>query len=155
MTRIPLNPVERRLVDSFQRNFPLIPRPFRILAETLRLTEGEVLHTLGQLAKAAGVVNRVGPVFRPHGIGSSTLAALRVPPERLEAVAACVSAYEEVNHNYEREHTFNLWFVITAATPDRLARVLEDIAHRTGCEMLNLPLVHAHHIDLGFPLAWN
>ena len=42
---------------------------------------------------------------------------MAVPPARLEAVAARVSAEPAVNHNYEREHDLNLWFVVAA--PDR------------------------------------
>ena len=70
----------------------------------------------------------------------------------MEEVAALISAYDEVNHNYEREHELNLWFVVTAADVGRLRSVLAEIATRTGLEVLDLPLEESFHIDLGFPL---
>jgi hypothetical protein len=91
-------------------------------------------------------------VFAPNTVGSSTLAALAVPPERLDAVAAFVSSHAEVNHNYQRDHHFNLWFVVTASDAAAVAEVLSRIHLATGLTPLNLPLLREYHIDLGFAL---
>ena len=72
----------------------------------------------------------------------------------MEEVAALVSAFPEVNHNYEREHAFNLWFVVTGENQTHVAAVLAALSDRTGLEVLDLPLEEAFHIDLGFPLRW-
>jgi DNA-binding Lrp family transcriptional regulator len=77
---------------------------------------------------------------------------MAVPPARLDAVAAIVSRFPEVNHNYEREHRYNLWFVAAAADDDALATVLDRIERATGVDVLALPLVEEYHIDLGFQL---
>jgi DNA-binding Lrp family transcriptional regulator len=120
----------------------------------LGLREEEVLARLTRLQEA-GAVSRVGPVFRPRRVGASTLAAMAVPPPRLEEVAELVNGYAEVNHNYEREHGYNLWFVLTAPDEARLTAVMEEIAERTGIEVLDLPMLEEYHIDLGFPLQWS
>jgi DNA-binding Lrp family transcriptional regulator len=65
-------------------------------------------------------------------------------------VAAIVSAQSGVNHNYEREHRYNLWFVATGAGAAEVQRALCDIEDRTGLPVLRLPLVEEFHIDLGF-----
>ncbi|NNG03517.1 MAG: Lrp/AsnC family transcriptional regulator [Inquilinus sp.] len=145
--------LDRRLLDEFQRGFPLTERPFADLAERLQTGEGEVIERLRRL-KEEGAVSRVGAVVAPHALGRSTLAALAVPAERLDEIAELVSGYHEVNHNYEREHRFNLWFVVTAEDEDAVAAVLDDIARRTGLEPLDLPLLEPFHLDLGFALQW-
>lgn len=150
---IHLTDMERRLLNDFQHGFPLESRPFARLATELGTSEAEVIESLQRLNRA-GAVSRVGPVLRPNRVGASTLAALAVPPERLAEVADLVSAYEEVNHNYEREHDYNLWFVVTAPDRDALDRVLADIADRTGLEPLDLPMLEDYFIDLGFHLQW-
>lgn len=149
-----MNTLEKRLLNEFQRDFPLSSAPYAEMAQRLGATEAEVLDALARLT-ASGAISRVGPVIRPHSIGVSTLAAMRVPPERLEEVAALVSAYPEVNHNYEREHEVNLWFVLTAPTKQRLRQVLSDIERRTGIAALDLPLLADYHIDLGFEIKWS
>ena len=54
-----------------------------------------------------GEVSRIGAVVRAGAVGAATLAAMKVPADRLEDVAEIVSAKIEVNHNYEREHEYN------------------------------------------------
>jgi DNA-binding Lrp family transcriptional regulator len=150
---IALDDVDRRLLNDFQSGFPLVPRPFAEVAARLGVEEAEVITRLNRLS-AAGAVSRVGPVLRPRRMGASTLAAMAIPAGQLERVADLVSGFPEVNHNYEREHRFNLWFVLTAADEDRLAEVMREIASQTGIEVLDLPMLEEYHIDLGFPLQW-
>ncbi|MCB1851394.1 MAG: Lrp/AsnC family transcriptional regulator [Gammaproteobacteria bacterium] len=146
-----LNELERRLLDAFQRGFPLSPTPFQEIADRLGTSEEVVLGVLKRLQRS-GIISRIGPVFKPKRIGSSTLAAMSIPQEELDRVAAVVSSYVEVNHNYERENEYNLWFVITSPSKERLQQVLGELESRTGYPILDLPLVKQHHIDLGFPL---
>lgn len=141
--------LEQRLLNDFQRNFPLSPAPFEQIARDLDTSGERVIATLRALQRE-GAVSRVGPVFRPNTIGVSTLAAMAVPPESLDAVAAVVNGFVEVNHNYEREHRYNLWFVVTARDRAALERVLLGIETAAGHPVLVLPLVRDYHIDLGF-----
>jgi DNA-binding Lrp family transcriptional regulator len=141
-----------RLLNDFQRGFPLVSAPFAAIGERLGVPEEAVMAALSRLQEAGGV-SRVGPVFAPGRIGASTLAALAVPAAQLEAVATLISARPEVNHNYLREHYYNLWFVAAASDRARLAEVLDDISRETGYRVISLPLVDEYHIDLGFDLA--
>ncbi|GAO37147.1 AsnC family transcriptional regulator [Sulfuricella sp. T08] len=143
--------LELHLLNDYQRDFPLVPAPFGVIAGRLGVSEAQVLETLVQL-QLCGTVSRVGAVFRPHSIGSSSLAAIAVPADKLEEAARLVSSYNEVNHNYEREHHYNLWFVVAAADEARVREVLAEIGGRTGCPVLHLPMLEDYHIDLGFDL---
>jgi siroheme decarboxylase len=147
-----LKPLELALLNDFQRGFPLDPRPFARIAEALGVGEPEVLSAYRDLVDR-GLIKRIGPVVRPHRLGWSTLAAMRVPPERLVEVADLVSGYREVNHNYERGHSFNLWFVVTAPSREEVAAVLADIGSRSGVAVLELPLERPYRVDLGFPIS--
>ena len=140
-----------QLANAWQRGFPLKPRPFREIAQRAGLPESTVLAHFSRMEQQ-GVIDRIGPVFRPNTVGASSLAAMAVPPERLEAVAAFVSSQAGVNHNYEREHRYNLWFVATAASAAEVQWTLSCIEHGTGIAVLRLPLVEEFHIDLGFDL---
>ena len=139
------------LANNWQRGFPLQPRPFREIARRAGLPESTVLSRFSEM-KEQGVIDRIGPVFRPNTVGASSLAAMAVPPERLEEVAALVSAQPGVNHNYEREHRYNLWFVATAPSAAAVQSTLSGIEHATGIAVLRLPLLEEFHIDLGFDL---
>lgn len=141
-----------RLLNDYQRDFPLIPRPFAAIGAQTGLDESTVLARFRSFTRD-GVVSRIGAVFAPRRLGASALAALSAPTGHIEAIAARVNAVPEVNHNYLREHAFNLWFVITAESGQRLAKVVAEIERDTGCSVLVLPLEEEFHIDLGFCLA--
>ncbi|MBU3057871.1 Lrp/AsnC family transcriptional regulator [Pseudomonas indica] len=146
-----LDNLSRRLIERFQHGMPLCPEPYRAMAEALDCTEADVLDRLARL-QAEGALSRVGPVFEHRRAGASTLVALSVPEARLEQVAARISQFPEVNHNYRREHRYNLWFVLTGPDRAHLSRVLDEIEAETGLMPLDLPMHTAYRIDLGFPL---
>jgi DNA-binding Lrp family transcriptional regulator len=140
------------LADAWQRGFPLLPEPFAELAAANELSTGEVLAMM-QALKDRGVLARIGATVRPNTAGASTLAAMAVPPERLDNVAEVVNAERTVNHNYHREHDINLWFVVTAGCRAEVNATLAAIARHSGFDVLDLPLERAYHIDLGFRLT--
>ena len=145
--------LEQRLLNDFQQGIPLAPKPFAEIARQLGVYETTVIETFRKL-QTEGVVSRIGAVFRPNRVGASTLAAMAVPAAELEAVAAVVNEFAEVNHNYEREHHYNLWFVVTADDDESLQQVLDDIERCCGYPLLDLPLENEFFIDLGFDLRW-
>jgi DNA-binding Lrp family transcriptional regulator len=146
-----LDAIDQKLMDGWQKGFPLAPRPYAAIGAALGLGEDAIIERLRRLV-VDGAVSRVGAVVRPNRAGASTLAALAVPPERLESVAAIVNAEPGVNHNYEREHAFNLWFVVTGRDRCAVDGALTRIEAKTGLSVLDLPLLRAFHIDLGFPV---
>ncbi len=146
-----LSTTEKRLVNRWQKGFPLEPRPFASLADEMGMSEDDILAMLESL-KARGLITRLGAVVRPNTVAASSLVAMQVPDHRLEEVAGIVSACPEVNHNYEREDKLNLWFVVAASSAGELDRVLARIEAMTGLDTCKLPLKKAYHIDLGFSI---
>lgn len=147
-----LDPLDARLLDEFQRDLPLVERPFAEIGGRLGLDEAAVLARLTRL-QAAGAVARVGATVRPNTAGASTLAALAVPEARIDEVAELVGAEPGVNHSYLREDHWNLWFVATAPDGPALQAMLDRIGARSGLQVLDLRLVQPFNIDLGFRLT--
>lgn len=146
-----LSPMDCALLNQVQKDFPLDSRPFATIAEQLGMTERAVLKRL-RVLEEEGAISRFGAVFMPNVVGVSTLAALAVPEDQIETVAAIVNAMPGVNHNYLREHEYNLWFVIVGRNRCELDERLATIKNETGYPLLDLPMEQSYHIDLGFPL---
>ena len=142
---------DRRLIDGWQRDFPIVSAPFAAIGATLGLSESDVLGRLARLQQS-GALSRVGAVVRPNTVGASTLAAISVPAERLESAAEAVVAEPGVNHAYEREHAYNIWFVVTAPDAEEVAAAIARIEQRVGAPVLVLPMLRDFHIDLVFSL---
>jgi DNA-binding Lrp family transcriptional regulator len=146
-------PLEQHLLNDFQRDMTMSATPYADIAQTLNVSESDVLQSIQSL-QDRGVISRVGPVFRPNRVGVSTLAAMSVEADDLECVARIVSAFPEVNHNYERDHDYNLWFVVTASSEEHLDIVLYEIEQHTEYPLMSLPMLDDYFIDLGFKLKW-
>ena len=144
--------LSRRLIDRYQHGMPLCAEPYREMANALECSEGEILDCLERLEQSGGL-SRIGPVFEHSRAGASTLVALAVPDARLEQVAEQINSLPEVNHNYLREHQYNLWFVLTGPNRARINAVLAQIEADTGLTPLDLPMQAAYRIDLGFPIG--
>jgi len=144
--------VDARLIDGYQSGFPVVERPFRVVGEELGVSESEAFERVQRL-RDEGVFRRFGAVLNPPVIGSSTLAAVQAPADRFDEVAEIINGYRQVNHNYRREHEWNMWFVVTAGSRETRDRILDEIAERTGCDVLNLPMLTDYYIDLEFPVV--
>ncbi|KAB1193315.1 Lrp/AsnC family transcriptional regulator [Haloferax sp. MBLA0076] len=149
--RADLDEVDAALIDEYQSGFPVEARPFRVVAEDLGIDEEEALDRVRHL-REKGIFRRFGAVLNPPVIGSSTLAAVSAPEDRFDEVAEIINGYQQVNHNYRRDHEWNMWFVVTAGSRETRDRILSEIEERTGCEVLNLPMLTDYYIDLEFPV---
>lgn len=146
-----LSALYKQLLNNYQQDFPLSLTPYLDIANQLGVAESEVLAAF-QALTAEQLISRIGPVITPNRLGSSALAAMAVPEAELARVAEQISRYPEVNHNYERENRFNLWFVLIANDAQHLQSVVEDIELTTGFKTMLLPMLADFYINLGFEL---
>jgi DNA-binding Lrp family transcriptional regulator len=147
-----LSDLAREFINRFQGGFPLSERPFLRVAVELGISETSLLALVRDLLKA-GYLSRFGPIYDASRLGGGqTLAALSVPEAEFSVVAQIVNALPEVAHNYRREHTLNMWFVVAATSPDRVALALRVIADRTGLKVYEFPKLHEFYLGLWLEL---
>jgi len=148
---ISLDEKDIALLNQVQRNFPVCHDPFAQLATELELDKLELIERLNYLHEI-GAIRRFGAVVNHKKAGSSTLAALKVPSDRIKDTAFLVNSFDGINHNYLREHEYNMWFVVTAETREKVKAILQEIQSHTEFELLDLPMEKGYHIDLAFDL---
>lgn len=145
---VALDDIDRLLLNELQGGFPVTHRPFADVAERLGLEEVDVIARLRRLVET-GALSRFGTILNaPQLGGERTLAAMRVPPERFEEVAAYVNGLDTVSHNYERAHEFNMWFVISSEDQDDIDRTIARIERDTGLDVINLPTLEEFFVDI-------
>lgn len=143
--------IDKQLLNIIQADFPVAPHPYRFLAERLGISEDEALSRVRTLVES-GVIRRLGASFDTRKLGHiSMLVAARVPVERLQDVAEIVNSFQQVTHNYGRDHEYDLWFTLICRDADEMARVLEMIKARTGIsDMHMLPAERMFKIRVNF-----
>ncbi|WP_428674382.1 AsnC family transcriptional regulator, partial [Roseibium sp.] len=70
-----LDPIDLHLLDGWQRDLPIVPRPFARVAREAGCGEEEVIRRLAAM-KESGRITRVGATCAPNTVSASTLAAL-------------------------------------------------------------------------------
>lgn len=134
-----LDALDRAIVNRLQDGLPIAARPYAAVAAELGVTEDALLDRLQDLL-ARGVLSRFGPMYNAEAMGGGlTLAAMAVPEDRFEAVAATVNAFPEVAHNYARAHALNMWFVLASEAPGRIAATIAEIETATGLQVYDMP----------------
>jgi len=133
---IPLEDLDKRLLNLMQGSFPIEPRPYLRVAELAGIGEGEALARVQRLLDER-IIRQVTPIFDTRALGySSMLVAAKVDPERPHRAAQAINSHPGVSHNYLRNHEFNLWFTI-ATEPDSplgLDGTLRVLAREAGAE---------------------
>jgi DNA-binding Lrp family transcriptional regulator len=143
-----LGEFDRLLINAMQGGFPLSSTPFDDLAVELGCTAEDIMAGVESLLQR-GVITRFGPLFNIEHLGGAfSLCALQVPEERFDEITELVNACPEVAHNYQRDHRWNMWFVLAAETRRELEATFEDIVARSGCPGLNLPKEEEFYVGL-------
>ena len=150
-----LTPEDARLIDHLHGGFPLVDRPFVVIAAELGWSEERVIERLRQLL-AQGVLTRFGPLFQIERAGGQfVLAAIAVPEERFDVVNTVVNSFPEVAHNYRRTHRLNMWFVVAAESPAQAQDAIARIEQAVGLQVFAFPKEEEYFVELRLPALVN
>ena len=129
------------LLSIIQKNFPLSPRPFAVIAEELGTDEETIIKQMLK-EKENNIIRQISPIFDTKRLGySSSLVSFKVKREDIDRAVEMINSHPGVSHNYEREHTFNIWFTLAVAPDSKLGlrktvEILAEEAHAIDFIML-------------------
>jgi len=163
---------DRQVLEAIQDEIPLVPEPWKALAERVGMAEADFLERV-RAHKASGVARQISAIFDTKTLGfRGALVAARVPRERLLEVAGTINSHPGVSHNYQRTgrpprwHSeeseveaeddgkvdaaggFNLWFTIAVPPDQALEWTLERLVEETGVGMRALPTLKLYKIGV-------
>jgi len=112
--------MKSELLSIIQKKFPLSPRPFAEIAEELGSNEETIIEILNE-EKDKKIIRQISPIFDTKRLGySSSLISFKIKREDIDSAVEVINAHPGVSHNYEREHTFNIWFTLAVAPNSKL-----------------------------------
>jgi siroheme decarboxylase len=148
---VPLDELDKRLLNLLQGSFPIAERPFAHVAELAGLPEEEVLGRTKRLVDER-IIREITPIFDTRVLGySSMLVAAKVDAENPWRAAKVINSHPGVSHNYLRDHDFNIWFTIATEPGSRLGLdgTLEVLQRLTGAESVRqLPTLRLFKIRM-------
>lgn len=147
-----MDDLDRKIINQLQSGFPLSEQPYAEVAAQLGVYEDELIARLQALLDNK-VLSRFGPMYDAQKMGGAfSLVAMKVPEDGFDQVVEIVNSYSEVAHNYQRDHAFNLWFVIATETHQQIGEVNRDIEQRTGLKVYNFPKLAEYYVGLQLPV---
>jgi siroheme decarboxylase len=153
---VPLDEFDKKLLDTMQGKFRIVPRPYAEVATLLGVEEETVLTRVRELIEQR-IIRQVTPIFDTRALGyQSMLVAAKVDPEHPWRPAKIVNEHPGVSHNYLRNHEFNMWFTV-ATEPDSplgLDGTLEVLKQETGAESVRqLPTLKLFKIRMDLEMS--
>jgi len=143
-----MDEIDRNIINELQTGFPLSDEPYKEVAEQLAITEEDLLQRLSRLLDDK-TLTRFGPMYDAQKLGGAfSLVAVQVPEDQFDQVTEIVNSYPEVAHNYQRDHDFNMWYVLATETVEQIEHVNRDIESRTGLKVFNMPKLDEYYIGL-------
>lgn len=143
--------LKNEILSIIQKNFPLVKRPFKEIANTLDLSEEVVINILKE-EKQNKIIRQVSAIFDTKSLGfKSSLVAFVVKEEDIDAAVEVINAHPGVSHNYERDHEFNIWFTIAIDPNSKLGleKSIEILAKGANAkESITLPTLKLFKISV-------
>jgi len=149
-----LDSTDRELLDLVQAEFPLASEPYSDLGLRLGTDKDAIMGRIARL-KAEGIIRQIGPVLDARSLGyHTTLVAMRVTEDQVEAAERLIAAYPGVSHGYEREHHFNLWFTFAAQGGADMEAELQQLTGPIEAEaVFSLPAKRVFKIGAYFDMG--
>jgi DNA-binding Lrp family transcriptional regulator len=148
---VPLDELDKRLLNLLQGSFPIAERPYSHVADLAGVPEEDVLVRTKRLVDER-IIREITPIFDTRVLGySSMLVAARVDPENPWRAAKIINSHPGVSHNYLRDHDFNIWFTIATEPSSRLGLdgTLDVLQRLTGAESVRqLPTLRLFKIRM-------
>ena len=148
---IPIDDVDKRIMNLMQSSFPLAAEPFTLLAAEAGL-ELDDFKTRTQRLIDGRIIREITPIFDTRTLGySSMLVAAKVDPDNPHRAAKIINSHPGVSHNYLRDHEFNLWFTIATAPDSKLGLegTLDVLQRLTGAQSVRqLPTLRLFKIRM-------
>jgi DNA-binding Lrp family transcriptional regulator len=138
-----LTELEKKVIACIQGDIPIVPRPYRALAEAIGVPEATFIETL-QVLTERGVIRRFGATLRHQksGFEANAMTAWQVEEERIEEVGRIMASFRAVSHCYRRDPVedwpYNLYTMIHGRDEDACRRTARKMAEKSG--------VHAYRL---------
>ena len=134
-----LTDLEKKVIAAIQGDIPIVPRPYRVLAEAIGIPENTLLETLQNLTDR-GVIRRFGATLRHQksGFQANAMTAWQVEEARIEEVGRIMASFRAVSHCYRRDPAedwpYNLYTMIHGKNEEECRRTARKMAEKSGVD---------------------
>lgn len=129
--------IDKQIIAFIQADIPLEVRPYKELANSLGITEADVIVRIRNLMNK-GLLRRFGAVLRHQkaGYDYNAMVAWQVETEQTDEMGELIASFSEVSHCYLRETPpefgYNLFAMIHARSEKEFNEVVSRLSDASG-----------------------
>ena len=138
-----LSSLEINIIRKIQEDLPLVPEPYKAIAEELGITEIELINKIEEFYNN-GVIRRFGATLNHRKIGfkGNAMVVWKVPDERIKEVSEIMILFSEVSHCYERptfpSWPYNIFTMVHGKSDQECEELVKKIASLTNLNDYNI-----------------
>ena len=129
--------IDKKIISLIQKDLPVHPKPFALMAEKIGISEGEFIRRVKRL-KENGVIRRFGATLRHQeaGFKANAMIAWKSPDGVISEMGKTLARFREVSHCYHRapkgDWPYNLYTMVHGVSRDECREIAERMSAATG-----------------------
>ncbi len=130
-----LSEIDIDCIKTLQNDLPLVPQPFKILAENINIAHSELLRFIRRFIKTRKI-RRFAVVINHRNAGflSNAMVVWKIENDKIDEYGAIISGFKQVSHCYRRpiypNWQYSLYSMIHAKTRKQCESIISDIARK-------------------------
>lgn len=132
-----LTELDKAIIRELQGNLPLVPKPYKEIAERLNIDEETLLEKIRWM-REEGMIRRLGAAIRHReaGFTANAMVVWQVSDEDAEKVGKKLASFPEVTHCYERPvfpgWPYNLFTMVHGQSREECERIAERLSRKVS-----------------------
>jgi len=133
------NSLEKAIVRRFQEELPLVPQPYKFIADELGISEQELINKIKEL-KERKILRRIGAILHHRTIGfkANAMVVWSVPIDRIREVTDIMISFPQVSHCYERKPlpnwSYNIYTMIHSESFHKCEDIILNISKASAVD---------------------
>jgi len=132
-----LEDTDKKVISQIQKDLPVHPKPFSLMAEKIGISEEEFVLRVKRL-KERGIIRRFGATLRHQeaGFKANAMIAWKAPETVISEMGKTLARFREVSHCYHRapkgDWPYNLYTMVHGGSRDECREIAEQMSAATG-----------------------
>ena len=128
---------DKKVISLIQKDLPIHPRPFALMAEKIGISEEEFIGRVQRL-KERGIIRRFGATLRHQqaGFKANAMIAWKTPEDSVTEMGKTLARFREVTHCYHRspkgDWPYNLYSMVHGGSRDECREIAQRLSSATG-----------------------
>ena len=126
------SPLDINIIRKMQEDLPLVPKPYKVIAQELGIEENELLEKIKEFCDK-GIIRRFGATLNHRNIGfkANAMVVWIVPEERIKEVSKIMILFSQVSHCYQRptflNWPYNIFTMVHGETKEDCEKIVKEI----------------------------